>query len=234
MSSLQKLAKSFKRLPIHPQWLLGQRTRPEGIESVSGLVLDIGAADRWIEKELPKAVEYIALDYPATGHGLYGATPTVFADASQLPFRGAQFDAVICLEVIEHVPAPFQVFSEISRVLKTGGEAWISMPFLYPLHDAPFDFQRFTEFGLTHATKKVGLEVTRLKRTQHSIRTAGLLFSLAIAGGVATAIGWRKYLLIPLALVAVTFINLSAWALSFIWPNWQPMSHGFSIQVRKT
>ncbi|MFN3581813.1 MAG: class I SAM-dependent methyltransferase, partial [Pseudomonas sp.] len=121
MSSLQKLARSFRRLPIHPQWLLGQKKLPEGIEKISGLVLDIGAADRWIEKQLPKGAEYIALDYPATGHNLYGAKPTVFADASRLPFNDKQFDAVICLEVIEHVPEPFQVFNEISRVLKSGG-----------------------------------------------------------------------------------------------------------------
>ncbi|MFN3580523.1 MAG: hypothetical protein ACK4VV_08650, partial [Pseudomonas sp.] len=111
--------------------------------------------------------------------------------------------------------------------------AWISMPFLYPLHDAPFDFQRFTEFGLKRAAQEAGLEVRLLQRSEHSIRTAGLLFSLAIAGGVTTTKGWSKFLLIPFALAAITFTNLSAWALSYIWPDWKPMSQGFAMQVRK-
>jgi len=233
MPSLQELAKSFRRLPVHPQWLLGQKKLPLGIEDISGLVLDIGSADRWIETKLPKSTEYIGLDYPATGGHLYNARPTVFADAAQLPFANAQFDAVICLEVIEHVPDPVQVFSEISRVLKPKGKAWISMPFLYPLHDAPFDFQRFTEFGLKRAAEKSGLEVNSIHHAEHAIRTAGLLFSLAIAGGLASQNGWRKYAFIPFAIPAITLCNLSAWMLSAIWPNWKHMTHGFSMHVSK-
>tara|TARA_R110001606_G_scaffold222699_1_gene370660 strand:+ start:1847 stop:2605 length:759 start_codon:yes stop_codon:yes gene_type:complete len=233
MPSLQELAKSFKRLPVHPQWLLGQRKLPLGIEAISGLVLDIGSADRWIERKLQKSAEYIALDYPATGSELYNAKPTVFADAAQLPFASERFDAIICLEVIEHVPDPFQVFSEISRVLKTEGKAWISMPFLYPLHDAPFDFQRFTEFGLKRAAEQSGLEVNFIHSAEHSIRTAGLLFSLAIAGGVASKTGWRKFALIPFALFAITLCNLCAWTLSHVWPNWEHMTYGFLMHASK-
>ena len=233
MASIRKVAQSFKRLPFHPQWLLGQKKIPKGIETINGLVLDIGAADRWIEKYLPKNTSYIALDYPATGQELYAAKPSVFADAANLPFGDNLFDAIICLEVIEHVPDPHKVIIEIARVLKKGGIAWVSMPFLYPLHDAPFDFQRFTEFGIKHAAESAGLEVVSVEPAEHAIRTAGLLTSLAIAGGVYEAKGWRKYLLLPCALFAVTFINLSAWLLSLVWPDWKHMSHGYSMEVMK-
>ena len=233
MLLIKKIAQLFKRLPIHPQWLLGQKRVPDGIESINGLVLDIGAADRWIEKHLSNSTHYIALDYPATGHELYGAKPSVFADAANLPFASNIFNGVICLEVIEHVPDPDQVMAEISRVLKSEGYAWISMPFLYPLHDAPFDFQRFTEFGLTRAAQVAGLEIIKFQRAEHAIRTAGLLLCLAIAGGAYTAKGWRKYVLLPFALLIVPVINMSTWLFSLIWPDWQHMTHGHIMQVRK-
>jgi ubiquinone/menaquinone biosynthesis C-methylase UbiE len=44
------------------------------------------------------------------------STSNVFADAAALPFRDASFDLVTCIEVLEHVPDPEAVLSEISRV----------------------------------------------------------------------------------------------------------------------
>lgn len=81
--SLQKIAKKFRNLPFHPQWLLGRRTAPDGIKQIEGLVLDIGAADRWVQNHLSSNTQYIALDYPATGMNLYDASPDVFGDITQ-------------------------------------------------------------------------------------------------------------------------------------------------------
>lgn len=233
MSKIKKWAKLLARTPLHPQWLLGPRIVPPGVANVSGLVLDIGAADRWIESKLSSGVEYLALDYPATGRDLYSARPTVFGDGASLPFGGACFDGVLCLEVLEHVPDPESVLKEITRVLKPGGRAWISMPFLYPLHDAPFDFQRFTEYGLRRSMRRAGLEITSLRKSGHAIRTAGLLVCLAIAGGVYTRRGWVKWLLLPVVAIMVLLVNVAAWALSFLWPDWSHIASGHELEVSK-
>ena len=230
---LRKFASYLKRTPLHPQWLLGKRKVPSGLKNIQGLILDIGAADRWIEKYLSTTVNYIALDYPATGLNMYKAKPSVFADAAQLPFRDEQFDAIVCLEVIEHVPNPQQVLNEISRTLKKGGQVWLSMPFLYPLHDAAFDFQRFTEYGLRRSATVAGLEVVRLQKSEHSIQTAGLLACLAVAGGAYATKGWLKYIYLIPAIFIIAIINLGSWLLSLMWPDWQHMSHGYSILLKK-
>ncbi|MGN0862092.1 MAG: class I SAM-dependent methyltransferase, partial [Stenotrophomonas koreensis] len=196
---LRQLARLFRRTPLHPQWLLGCRSAPTGLNTVTGRILDIGAADRWVEPLLATTTQYIALDFPSTGGEMYGARPCVFADAAQLPFRDNTFQAVLCLEVLEHVPQPTLVMAEISRVLAPGGTAWISMPFLYPVHDAPFDFQRHTIFGLKRDAAAAGLEVISVYKSSHSLRTAGLLTCLAIAGGAYEKAGWKKWILLPVA-----------------------------------
>lgn len=230
---LRQWAKLLGRTPLHPQWLLGRRHGPKGLGEVSGRLLDVGAADRWVERLVPAEVQYVALDYPATGKVLYGARPHVFADAASLPFMDHCFDAVTCLEVLEHVAEPEIVMGEISRVLKPGGRVWISTPFLYPLHDAPFDFRRYTEFGLRRSAEKAGLMVESLQKDVHALRVAGLLMCLAIAGGAFARGGVARWLWLPVALVLVTVVNMFTWMLSFLWPDWNHMSRGYRVELVK-
>lgn len=233
MTRLKRLARSFSHTPLHPQWLLGRRKPSSAIRTASGRVLDVGAADRWIRPWLSENVEYVALDYPVTGQNLYGATPDVFADAAHLPFPDDCFDGVVCLEVLEHVPHPSKVMAEISRVLKSGGRAWISMPFLYPLHDAPFDFQRFTEYGLQRELRQAGLNLVRLQKSGHAIRAAGFLLCLAVAGGAHSQRKMLAYALLPVTLIAVLTINITAWLVSLVWPDWHHMAMGYELEARK-
>src|SRR5690348_411278 len=163
MRSLRQVVRLVRYTPLHPQWLLGRRRVPSALNTVSGTALDVGAADRWIEPLLPATAHYVSVDYPSTGRDMYGARPHVFGDAKALPFADASFDAVFCLEVLEHVSDPAQVVSEIARVTRPGGRAWISMPFLYPLHDAPYDFQRYSEYGLRRDLNRAGLHVTSFR-----------------------------------------------------------------------
>lgn len=234
MISIKKWASVLARTPLHPQWLLGRRSVPTGLAEASGMLLDIGAADRWIEPHIPAAANYVALDYPATGRELYRANPDVFADALLMPFCDNSFDHAVCLEVLEHVPDPVGVLQEIARVLKPGGRAWISMPFLYPLHDAPFDFQRYTEYGLRRDAARAGLGVLELRKSGHAVRTAGMLLCLAIAGGAHSrrnsGVG---ILLLPLTLLAVVAVNLTAWLCGLVWPDWSHMGMGYELEVSK-
>lgn len=54
------------------------------------------------------------------------------ADAARLPFRDNAFDAVICSEVLEHVPDPDAALAEIVRVTKPGGDVALSVPRYWP------------------------------------------------------------------------------------------------------
>lgn len=246
MSLLRRCAQLFRRTPLHPQWLLPPRRLPVAQpEALSGRLLDVGAGDRWLQAVLPANLHYVALDYPATGRDLYHAgprptgrdhyhtLPDVFADAAQLPFADASFDHVACLEVLEHVPAPAQVLGEIARVLKAGGSAWLSLPFLYPVHDAPYDFRRYTEHGLRLRLAGAGLELVSLRRSGHAVATAGLLGCLALAGGLQATPAPLALLLLPLALPLILLLNLACALLARLWPDWPALTAGYELEVRK-
>lgn len=233
MSLLKTIGGYLARTPLHPQWLLGRRQPPRGLREFSGTLLDIGAADRWLRPCLSDSADYIAMDFPPTGQAMYGSRPDVFGDACNLPIADGSVDGVACLEVIEHVVSPPAVMRETSRVLRRGGSAWFSMPFLYPIHDAPYDFQRFTRYGWIRAAESAGLELVWMEKTGHAVRSAGLLACLALAGGaLRSPVPLRPFLLV-FATLAVLAINLGAWVVSLAWPDWDAMATGYELQVRK-
>ncbi|MBP6946374.1 MAG: methyltransferase domain-containing protein [Candidatus Pacebacteria bacterium] len=102
-------------------------------------VLDIGAASGDHASMFPNA---IALDIdPAR-------KPDIVGDAHNLPFPDASFEVVVCSEVFEHLEDPRKAVSEMHRVLVSGGIIILTTRFLFPVHDAPGDYFRFTPYGL--------------------------------------------------------------------------------------
>jgi ubiquinone/menaquinone biosynthesis C-methylase UbiE len=61
-------------------------------------------------------------------------------DATAIPVPDGSFDAVLCTEVLEHVPEPVRVIQEISRILAPGGSAFITAPLCSGLHQQPYHF----------------------------------------------------------------------------------------------
>ncbi len=74
----------------------------------------------------------------------------VYEPDSPLPFPDESFDAVICINVLEHVPNPEQIVSEMYRVLKTDGKILVCTPFAWEHHENPNDYRRFGRDGLQH------------------------------------------------------------------------------------
>ncbi len=71
-------------------------------------------------------------------------SPDVQCDAACIPFKSESFDAVVCSEVLELVPAPVKVLQETYRILKSNGTVLICIPFLYRVQGHPYDYGRYT------------------------------------------------------------------------------------------
>jgi SAM-dependent methyltransferase len=59
------------------------------------------------------------------------------------------YDLILCLNVLEHIADPHRAVDEMHKGLRTGGVLFLVTPFLFPIHDPPYDFYRYTEYGLT-------------------------------------------------------------------------------------
>lgn len=88
----------------------------------------------------------------------------VVSDLTQkLPFGDEEFDSVLLSDVLEHIPNPWQLIGEIRRILKPGGVLMMNVPFIYPLHEEPFDYYRYTEHALRRLASEAGMSVVHLE-----------------------------------------------------------------------
>lgn len=83
------------------------------------------------------------------------------ADVTHLPFEDGTYDIVLSMQVLEHVTDPQKVVQEMARVLKPGGQLFLTTPQSSPLHNLPWNFFNFTNLGLRLLYDKAGLEVTK-------------------------------------------------------------------------
>ena len=86
-----------------------------------------------------------------TGQGV-----DVVADARQLPFADGSVGAVLCTQVLEHIPEPVKVTCEIHRVLRPDGLLLLAVPAIFPQHGSPGDYWRFTPQGLEWMLRRFG------------------------------------------------------------------------------
>lgn len=80
-----------------------------------------------------------------------------------LPFDDGSFDTIVLTDVIEHIPTPQNLLRELQRILATGGSVVGSVPFLYRLHEEPYDYFRYTAHALQRLAGEAGLQVTLLR-----------------------------------------------------------------------
>lgn len=117
-------------------------------------VLDAGAGNAPF-RELFAHCDYVTADWPQSVHE-GAARSDISASLDQLPVPDARFHAVVSTEVLEHVAHPDTVLAEFSRVLVPGGRLCLTVPFVWPLHEEPFDFYRYTRHGLEHLVTDAG------------------------------------------------------------------------------
>jgi SAM-dependent methyltransferase len=146
-------------------------------EQFAGDVLDFGCGSKPYRKYFPHASQYVGVDIEVSGHVHQDSQIDYFYDGVTLPFPDASFDHVVSFEVFEHVFNIEQILTEISRVLRPGGNLFFSLPFAWGEHEAPYDFGRYTSFGITSLLERGDFTVESIAKTNHDVEAIAQLFA---------------------------------------------------------
>lgn len=152
------------------------------------LILDVGAG-RGDFADLFRQRNYLALDvYP------YPEVDLVCDLTCVIPFRPASFDAILLMNVVEHIYNTHALFASLAQMLKPGGLLIVAIPFMVKMHQVPIDYVRYTHFALKRLGQDHGLSVEHLEGFYDPISLLGEGIGNLRWSVLPTLRGMRHYL----------------------------------------
>jgi SAM-dependent methyltransferase len=184
----------------------------------TGKVLNVGSGPRRI------AAGVINIDlHPYAG-------VDILADASSIPLSDGSVGRIISDNVLEHVENPTAVVAEMYRLLESGGMAYIAIPFIYPFHSSPNDYQRWTKPGLAELFKRFEIVDTGVRAGPFSALVAymchlcGFLFSFGSARLDSLITNLAMFVFFPIKFLDTVFSR---------WPRAENMAAVLYCVIRK-
>lgn len=217
------LKKNIQKQKFAPTWL-GVFVNPyyftrkgiyKGVEQyagfLSGKLLDFGCGDKPYKK-LIKVEEYIGLDIEESGHDHKNEKIDVFYDGKTIPFQDDYFDSVFSSEVFEHVFELENVLQEINRVCKMNGHFLLTVPFVWNEHEVPYDYGRYTSFGIKYLLKKHGFEIVEYSKTSNYVETLfqmwnTYIFQYILRNKTLQAL-FTPFLIAPFTILGIVFSTI--------------------------
>jgi len=129
-------------------------------ELIRGHLYDLGCGEMpYKEWLLNYSEQYIGVDWGNTSHEVKA---DILADLNEpLPIEDEVADTIVSLSVMEHLREPQVFLNEAHRLLKPGGAMILQVPFMWQVHEAPYDYYRYTHYGLIYMLEKAGfIDVT--------------------------------------------------------------------------
>lgn len=204
----------------NPFWLCRRALHQKLCEyapRLTGEVLDFGCGTGPYRDLLTSATRYTGLEYDSPENRLHKRAE-IFYDGETIPLEDASVDAVLSTQTIEHVPNPERITAEWARIVRPGGFLLVTVPFMWPEHEMPYDFQRYTTNGLKRLLETAGFEIIAQERLLPDCRTPAQLFQAWLYD--VLRFGTRRRLS-QILLTAVLFapVSLFATALAVVSPK---------------
>jgi SAM-dependent methyltransferase len=143
--------------------------------SLKGNVLDVGCGQKPY-RELFDVSSYLGMELD-TPDNRQDKRADVYYDGQAFPFPDGAFDGVLLFQVLEHVFNPEVFLGQVARVLRDNGHLLLSVPFVWDEHEQPYDYARYSSFGLTHLLRAHRLEVVELRRNLPDLRVIAQLIN---------------------------------------------------------
>jgi len=187
--------------------------------------LDVGAGSRPYHGLFPNSISF---DIDVS------RKPDIVGDIHRMEmFQNDEFNCILCTEVLEHCIEPQKAVEEMMRVLKPGGRLILSTRFLFPLHDTPHDYFRFTKYGLQYLFRKYFIE--KIQEEALTMETVGILFQRIAFQSKMRSELWNLlfFLMAELCGKIEWLLQKQFGNLSHIGENENIISSGYYMVVRK-
>jgi SAM-dependent methyltransferase len=125
-------------------------------------VLDAGAGELRYKKYFDHC-KYISQDLCVGDKEWYFDNIDIKSNIYNIPVENESFDYILCAQVLEHLEFPELAFKEFSRILKKNGKLLLTAPLGQGEHQIPYDFFRYTKYGLDSLGKRNGLNLIYIK-----------------------------------------------------------------------
>jgi SAM-dependent methyltransferase len=171
---------------------------------LTGLLVDVGCGSKPYENLFLNSDKYSGLEYDTPANRL-SKRADYFYDGHTFPFDESSFDGAICNQVLEHVFNPDEFLHEINRVLKLGGKLLLTVPFVWDEHEQPYDYARYSSFGLSALLEKNGFSITEHKKLGAD---ATILFQLTNAYLFKITQSWPRLMKLMFTITVMASINI--------------------------
>jgi SAM-dependent methyltransferase len=197
----------------------------------SGSLYDFGAGESPYKAFFETLVdEYISVDWSQSVHD---TNLNIVADLnSELPIESNVADSIVSLSVLEHLNNPKMMLNEAFRVLSPGSPILIQVPWQWRIHEAPYDYYRYTPFALEKMLEDAGFEAVNVE-AQCGIFTTLVLKLNYFTRRMIRGPKWLRCLLKVLLIPAWFFGQLIAPFLDHFDNHWQLETIGFYVTAKK-
>lgn len=178
---------------------------------IKGRTLDVGCATKPYEFLFDVPV-YHGLEIDSTIHRAESRADFYY-DGGRFPFQDEEYESAITNQVLEHVFNPDEFLSEINRVLKPGGHFLLTIPFVWDEHEQPYDYARYSSFGLKHLLEKHGFEIVWSEKSVNDFRVifqlaVGYMYKISLRGGFIIKQLVRVFITFPLTVLSFAALAL--------------------------
>ena len=135
-------------------------------------------------KELFEVENYIGVDIKQLKSKYTDERVDILYDGKTLPFKNESFDSIFTSEVIEHIFEADNILSEWHRVLKKSSYILVTVPFVMEEHEIPYDFARYSSYGIKYLLEKHGFEIVHAEKTTNYIETIFQMWNMYLVSHV--------------------------------------------------
>lgn len=228
-----KISKKHSNRRLH-NWLvynIGDNFLLKNAPLYTGVMYDLGCGEApYKEFFLKYADQYVGVDWAGSFHD---TKADVAADLNKpVPIESVVADTIVSFSVMEHLCEPQNMLNEAHRILKPGGNIILQVPWQWWIHEAPYDFYRYSPYGLKYMFEKAGFADVVVEPQSGFFTTWVMKFNYFSSRFVRGPKPWKALVLVALVPFWTLGQLVAPWLdkLDF---NWSLESSGYYVTARK-